>query len=133
MAKGDGEKRAGGEYGKDKGLDIWEEPMIRIESGRYLCRCCARGMGEKSVWCAGCERWCHQRCSGVRDVRRAGANFRCPTCVGGGRRRVDMRQVRMVEAPVEVVDSFCYLGDVIQCDGGAEAVVRGRIACAWKR
>ncbi len=38
----------------------------------------------------------------------------------------------MGEAPVEVVDSFCYLGDVIQCEGGAEAAVRGRIACAWK-
>ncbi len=39
----------------------------------------------------------------------------------------------MGEAPVDVVDSFCYLGDVILCDGGAEAAVRGRIACAWKR
>ncbi len=38
----------------------------------------------------------------------------------------------MDEAHVEVVDSFCYLGDVIQCEGGAEAAVRGRIACAWK-
>ncbi len=38
----------------------------------------------------------------------------------------------MGEAPVEAVDSFCYLGDVIQCEGGAEAAVRRRIACAWK-
>ncbi len=38
----------------------------------------------------------------------------------------------MSEASVEVVDSFCYLGDVIRCEGGAEAAVRGRIACAWK-
>ncbi len=38
----------------------------------------------------------------------------------------------MGEAPVKVVDSFCYFGDVIRCEGGAEAAVRGRIACAWK-
>ncbi len=38
----------------------------------------------------------------------------------------------MGEAPVEVVDSFCYFGDVIQCEGRAEAAVRGRISCAWK-
>ncbi len=38
----------------------------------------------------------------------------------------------MDETPVEVVDSFCYHGDVLRCEGGAEAVVRGRIACAWK-
>ncbi len=45
---------------------------------------------------------------------------------------MDMRQVRMGEAPVELVDSFCYPGDVIRCEEGAEAAVRGRIACAWK-
>ncbi len=45
---------------------------------------------------------------------------------------MDMRQVQMGEAAVEVVDNFCYLGDVMQCEGGAEAAVRGRIACAWK-
>ncbi len=39
----------------------------------------------------------------------------------------------MGEAPVEVGDSFCYLGDVVKCEGGAEAAVRGRIACACKR
>ncbi len=38
----------------------------------------------------------------------------------------------MSEVPVEVVDSFCYLGDVIRWEGGAETAVRGRIACAWK-
>ncbi len=38
----------------------------------------------------------------------------------------------MGEAPVEIVDSFCYFGDVIQCEGGAEVAVRARIACAWK-
>ncbi len=38
----------------------------------------------------------------------------------------------MGDAPAEVVDSFCYLGDVILCEGGAEVAVRGRTACAWK-
>ncbi len=38
----------------------------------------------------------------------------------------------MGEASVEVVDSYCYLGDVVRCKGGAEAAVTARIACAWK-
>ncbi len=38
----------------------------------------------------------------------------------------------MGESPVEVVDNFCYLGDAIRYEGGAEAAVRGRIACTWK-
>ncbi len=98
---------------KTKVVKSGEELRIRMESGRYPCGCCGRGVGENSVWCAGCERWSHQRCSGVRDIRRVGVGFHCPTCVGGGRREEDVRQVRMGESPVEVVDSFCYLGDVI--------------------
>ncbi len=94
-----------------------EEPRIRMESGRYPCGCCGRGVGENFVWCAGCERWCHQRCSGVRDVRRVGVGFRCPTCVGGGRKEMNVREVRMGESSVEVVDSFCYLGNVVRCEG----------------
>ena len=117
---------------KTKVVISGEELVVRMESGRYPCGCCGKGVGENLVWCAGCERWCHQRCSGLRDVRRAGIDFRCPTCAGGGRREVDGRQVQMGEAPVAVVDSFCYLGDIIRCEGGAEAAVRGRIACAWK-
>ncbi len=33
-----------------------EKAMMRMESGRYPCRCCGRGLGENSVWCAECER-----------------------------------------------------------------------------
>ncbi len=62
-----------------------EEPMIRMEGERYLRRCCGRAVGENSVWCAGCERWCHQKCSALRDVHRAGVSFLYPMCVEGSR------------------------------------------------
>ncbi len=45
---------------------------------------------------------------------------------------MDVKHVRKGEAPVEVVDIFCYLGDVVRGEGGAEAAVRVRIACSWK-
>ncbi len=38
----------------------------------------------------------------------------------------------MGEASVEVLDSFCYLGDVVRCEGGAKSAVRGRTASGWK-
>ena len=33
----------------------------------------------------------------------------------------------------EIVDSFCYLGDVISCGGRVEWTVRDRISCAWSK
>ncbi len=40
---------------KTKVVISGEEP-IRMESGRYPCECCGRGVEENSMWCAGCER-----------------------------------------------------------------------------
>ena len=33
----------------------------------------------------------------------------------------------------EVVDKFCYLGDMISADGGVEAAVETRVVTAWKK
>ena len=32
---------------------------------------------------------------------------------------------------IGVVTQFCYLGDVLDSEGGAERVVRARVAVAW--
>ena len=32
---------------------------------------------------------------------------------------------------VRVVTQFCYLGDVLDSEGGAERAVRARVAAAW--
>ena len=34
---------------------------------------------------------------------------------------------------MEVVDKFCYLGDVIGKGGGAEEASRARVRCAWEK
>ncbi len=132
MEEGNREKRAEGEH-KDNGHDIgkganeedreWETSMWVLwkRDGGDFCVAC-RMLELVPLEMFRCKRY--GRCAIV--------NFRCLNCVGGGLREVDVRQVRMGEASVVVVDSFCYIGDVIRCEGGAEATVRGRIACAWK-
>ena len=35
------------------------------------------------------------------------------------------------EGGVVVVTQFCYLGDVLDSEGGAEKAVRARVAAAW--
>ena len=59
------------------------EAMVRPQRGKYPCSVCGEGVGVNSIWCQGCESWCHQRYSGLRDLRGAVENFRCPTCLRG--------------------------------------------------
>ena len=47
-----------------------------------------------------------------------GSCSQLPMCVGGG-------------GVVGVVTQFCYLGDVLDREGGAERAVRARVAAAW--
>jgi len=35
-------------------------------------------------------------------------------------------------ANLEVVDRFCYLGDMLSVDGDADAAVKARIRIGWK-
>ena len=37
------------------------------------------------------------------------------------------------DCKMEGVDSFCYLGDMIGCGGGAEEASRARVRCAWAK
>ena len=34
---------------------------------------------------------------------------------------------------LEEVEQFCYLRDVLDCEGGAERAVRARVTAAWRR
>ena len=57
---------------------IGREPAVRPQRGRYPCGVCGKRVGANSIWCQCCERWCHQRCLELRNLKRAGDNFRCP-------------------------------------------------------
>ena len=116
---------------KTKLMVMGREPAVRPQRGRYPCGVCGKGVGANPIWCQCCERWCHQRCSGLRNLRIAGGNFGCPTCV----RRVAVlpRRLEVGEDSLQIVDSFGYLGDVISCGGGIESVVRDRISCVWSK
>ena len=68
---------------KTKLLAMGRNPAVRPQRGRYSCGVCGKEVGANSIWCQCCERWCHQICLGLRNLRRAGDNFRCPMCVTG--------------------------------------------------
>ena len=104
-----------------------------VRRGRFPCGVCGNGVGVNSILCSTCERWCHRRCSGLTRLSGV-ANFQCPACVNPASTDIPRAEPLQVEGQeIELVNSFCYLGDMLSCDGGCDAAVRMRVACAWSR
>ena len=106
-----------------------------IQSGRWPCGCCGRGVGANSMLCIECNKWCHRRCSGLRNFRGV-RNFVCPKCAREEEDdEIDGEDVGLVVSggTLEDVQQFCYLGDMLDCEAGVERAVRARVAYAWKK
>ena len=41
--------------------------------------------------------------------------------------------IQLEDGTIEEVKSFCYLGDILQSEAGAERAVRGRVSQAWMK
>ena len=132
MEKRDGIRGLKVNINKTNLMVMGKEPAVRPR-GRYPCGVCSKGVGANSIWYQCCERWCHQRCSGLRNLRRAEDNFKCLTCVRGVVVVSWRLEVGEDYFSLERVDSFRCLGDVISCEGGVESTVRDRISCAWSK
>ena len=117
----------------------------RHDRSNYCCLLFKLGVGGNSIQCTVCKGWVHKRCSGIKGKLPANRkDFECRKCQdrnqGGmyeGGREVVEGQIERVEIEVgeelEVVKSFCYLGDVIEAGGGVEAAITVRMRCAWKK
>ena len=114
------------------------------KTARYPCGVCGWGVGEEysnSIACTKCRLWIHKRCSGLKDLRRVSgteiANYECRKCkfdmLHGTGFEEDKVMALGVREECEVVDKFCYLGDMLSAGGGADAAVVTRIGCAWKK
>ena len=97
------------------GLDLLQS------SGEFPCAVCRTGVGRNSIFCKGCKHWVHKKCSGVKRLTED-PDYRCTRCQGTAR-PLDGRPQREVQVgpdKLEVVASFCYLGDMLSAAGGCE-------------
>ena len=110
------------------GLDLLQS------SGEYPCAVCRTGVGNNSIYCNGCKLWVHKKCSGLQRLT-PNPNYRCARCMGNAR-PIDGRpqsEVQVGPDKLEVVASFCYLGDMLSAGGGCEMAVTTRVKTAWKK
>ena len=123
--------------GKTKVMSCLPGAGRREQSGKFPCGICKKGVGANSILCNGCGMWIHKKCSKVRGKLKADQGYKCSRClsVDVGRENVAAKaEVTMADGKkIELVDKFCYLGDMIGAGGGVEEATRTRIKCAWDK
>ena len=84
------------------------------EKSRFLCGVCNAGVGRNSILCNKCTQWIHHKCTNIK-VLREDPSFKCKKCrnevVPVGDKRPE--KVEIGGDTLDVVKSFCYLGDTI--------------------
>ena len=110
------------------GLDLLQS------SGEFLCAVCHTGVASSSIFCNGCKHWVHKKCSGLKRLKKD-PDYRCTRCQGTAR-PLDGRPQKEVQVgpdKLEVVASFCYLGDMLSAAGACELSTTARVKTAWKK
>ena len=110
------------------GLDLLQS------SGEFPCAVCHTGVGSNSIFCNGCKHWVHKKCSGLKRLKK-NPDYRCTGCYGtacplDGR---PQKEVQVGLDKLEVVASFCYLGDMLSAAGGCELSTTTHVKIAWKK
>ena len=110
------------------GLDLLQS------SGEFPCAICCTGVGSNSIFCNGCKHWVHKKCSGLKRLKKD-PDYRCTRCQGtacplDGR---PQKEVKVGPDELEVVASFCYLGDMLSAAGGCELPTTTCVKTAWKK
>ena len=97
------------------GLDLLQS------SGAFQCAVCRSEVGSNSIFCNGCKQWVHKKSNGLNRLTKD-PDYRC-TRYQGTARPLDGRQQKEIQVgpdKLEVVASFCYLGDMLSAAGGCD-------------
>ena len=103
-------------------------------SGEFPCAICPTGVGSNSIFCNGCKHWVHKKCSGLKHLKKD-PDYRC-TRYQGAARPLDGRpqkEVQVGPGKLEVIASFCYLGNMLSAAGGCELSTTIHVKIAWKK
>ena len=118
--------------GKTKVMVSRRETLPQNKTGKWPCGVCLQGVGSNSIYCTSCRCWIHGKCSGIRGRLSAARNFICNRCSGNTPNTEEIpKELTLNGNSLEVVDKFCYLGDMLDAAGGAQSSSITRVKCAW--
>ena len=133
MERSNGEERTDSKCRKDKDHDLRYGTGPPAEF-RQVSMCCRTGVGSNSIFCNGCKHWVHKKCSGLKRLKKD-PDYRYTRCQGtacplDGR---PQKEVQVRPDKLEVVASFCYLGDMLSAAGSCELSTTTRVKTAWMK
>ena len=114
----------------DMGLNLLQS------SSEFSCAICRAGVGSNNIFCSGCKHWVHKKCIGLKHLIKD-SYYRCTRCQGTARLldgygRPQM-EVQVGPDKLEVVASFCYLGNMLLAAGGCELSTTIHVKTTWKK
>ena len=102
----------------------------------YRCTQCkgtAYPLDGDSIFCSGCKHWLHKKCSGLKHLTKD-PDYRCTQCKGTAYPLDGRPQREQVGSDkLEVVASFCYLGDMLSAASGCEFSTTTHTKTTWKK
>ncbi|XP_057298413.1 uncharacterized protein LOC130629284 [Hydractinia symbiolongicarpus] len=102
--------------------------------GKWPCGVCRKEVGSNSIFCQTCKHWVHKKCSSISGRLRADIQFVCKRCKGEIIENEVFPALMIYNSgSLEIVENFCYLGDMLGSEGGIGRSVTCRIGSAWKK
>ena len=108
--------------GKTKVLISKHKRNPQNKNGKFPCSVCLKGVGRNSILRPACKCWVHAKCSGLKGQLAKATNFVRSQCSSGAvADRNNEEKVMLAGSNLDVVDKFCYLGDMLDAGGGAKS------------
>lgn len=117
---------------KTKGMFSKHDAALQSDKSRYPCGVCGSGVGRNSILCQTCNHWIHHKCTNLRVIRED-PTFKCKKCSGEMIDNLENEpaEINIRSESIELVKSFCYLGDTINQSGNCFDATTARVNKAW--
>ena len=135
LERSNGEERTESKCRKDKDHDLRYGTGPPAEFRRISMCCLSPWSGQQQHLLQWLQALGAQEMQWAQALDKKDPDYRCTQCQGTAR-PLDGRPQKEVQVgpdKLEVVASFCYLGDMLSAAGGCELSTKTRVKTAWKK